>query len=484
MSLNQEEIARIVGELSDCVVGARVQKIHQPTDDLLLLRLHRPGRPLSLLISVERQRARLHLTERRYPRRETPPAFCMLLRKELVGRRIVEIVQSEEDRIVVLRFSTRGEEAPPGLVLELFGRTGNVFLLDGEDRIRGVLRPALARNRGFLDGRCYAEPEPSGVGVSYDARAFDEHEGDYNQKVDAHFALQTERDALDPRLSSIIKALRREGKRKRKLLDDVARERERCLAHEQVRREAELLKANLHLLPAKAVEVFVDDFQGGRALIELDPRYPIAENADRLFKKARKLARGLKRLEETGETAERALARIEDLMRRAESAAGGEDLEALAADVAALAVPVAKKREPGGKRSAARGPSGPHRFLSGDGREILVGRSDRENDRLTFRVARGNDYFFHARGAAGSHVILRLERNDELSEASLLDAAHLALFYSRLRHAGSGEVTYTRCKYVRKPKGSAPGKAAVSQEKTIRIRMESARMERLFASRA
>src|SRR5207237_6325878 len=108
-----------------------------------------------------------------------------------------------------------------------------------------------------------------------------------------------------------------------------------------------------------------------------------------------------------------------------------------------------------GKRKSSKPQAKPFlRFIAEAGDAILVGRNSRENEELTFGLARSHDLWLHASGAPGSHVVLRLEKGAELRKESLLDAATLALQYSDLRKSGQGEVLYAYRKHVRKPRGA------------------------------
>jgi predicted ribosome quality control (RQC) complex YloA/Tae2 family protein len=130
-------------------------------------------------------------------------------------------------------------------------------------------------------------------------------------------------------------------------------------------------------------------------------------------------------------------------------------------------------------RSGAKS-SGPfRRFLSFDGLPIFVGRNARENDELTFGVARSEDLWLHARGVPGSHVVVRLEKGADPPAETVRDAATLALLYSDLKKSGKGEVIYTRRKWVKKAKGLAPGAVIVSQERSLSVRLDQKRLERL-----
>jgi predicted ribosome quality control (RQC) complex YloA/Tae2 family protein len=103
---------------------------------------------------------------------------------------------------------------------------------------------------------------------------------------------------------------------------------------------------------------------------------------------------------------------------------------------------------------------------------------------LTFKASRPHDVWLHARGVGGSHVVVPLEKGEDISQELLLDAAHLALHHSQAKGEPRGEVAYTRVKYVRRVKGGAAGQVTYSQEKTFVVRVEPARLDRLARSAA
>ncbi len=105
-----------------------------------------------------------------------------------------------------------------------------------------------------------------------------------------------------------------------------------------------------------------------------------------------------------------------------------------------------------------------HRYLTPSGFEVLIGRNNRQNDQLTFRVAGDYDLWFHAQEIPGSHVLLRLEPGAVAEEADLQFVANLAAYYSRARQSEQVPVVYTQLKHVYKPKGAKPGIAIYKQE--------------------
>jgi predicted ribosome quality control (RQC) complex YloA/Tae2 family protein len=108
------------------------------------------------------------------------------------------------------------------------------------------------------------------------------------------------------------------------------------------------------------------------------------------------------------------------------------------------------------------------RYTAPSGIDILVGRGARDNDALTFKIAHKEDWWLHARGVPGSHVILKTGKR-EPEQRDLLEAARLAARNSNAKHAGIVVVQYCQRKHVSKPKGSPPGVVLVHQEKTLTI---------------
>lgn len=483
MSLNQVEIERIVDELTDELLGARIQKIQQPETDLLILRLRRPGRSLALLICLAPDRCRLHLTEQCFKSPQDPFAFGMLARKILLGRDIEAIAQRLGDRMVTFFFSAPPDkELGPQLVLELFGRVGNAFLLDEQEKILGVMQPGNVGVRELSAGKIYQPLKPPDGKKEFSARPFEVFPGSYNQRVDAYYADLEKNQGRESLRQKLLKTIQIEDKKLTRYLQNAENERAKFSAHVDLRNWGDWLKAFLSKLPTKSRQVEVSDFEGNRRTIELDQKYTVAENADRFYKKARKYERGLKHLEELDRKNKGRRKQLAGFIDQLQAAKSLDELEALLPELKQAGVQPAVIKAPGKKPERCESaPAGSRKFVSEDGLEILVGRNDRENDEISIRRSRGNDYFFHVRGYPGSHVILRTGSQTVLSQSALLDAAHLALFYSKLRNAGGGEVSYTRCKYVKKPKGYPPGKVQISQEKTVRISMDDQRIKRLFA---
>jgi hypothetical protein len=125
----------------------------------------------------------------------------------------------------------------------------------------------------------------------------------------------------------------------------------------------------------------------------------------------------------------------------------------------------------------------PGRYRTSDGLEVWVGRSAAGNDHLTTRLARGNDLFLHVEASPGSHVVLRMAGRKEAPQESLLEAAELAVHFSKQRNAARATLHVAPIKDVRKPRGSKPGLVQVLRGRSLALRRDAARLARVLGAR-
>ncbi len=225
----------------------------------------------------------------------------------------------------------------------------------------------------------------------------------------------------------------------------------------QDRAEADLLMAYAHTVEAGASSAVLPDFSGeGEVPIALDPSLSAIQNAEKRYSRARR------REDVFAKLAEREPALREDLseaQRRLSDldSATLEQMEALGTQLSA--------------EQPVRSPYGA-RFVSPGGLEVLVGRNNKENAALTHRLGRSTDYWFHAQGYPGSHVLVRSGGKD-LDLPDILYAAQLAAHHSKARQGGNVPVDYTQIKHVWRPKGSSAGQVHYTQQKTVYVNPDS-----------
>ncbi len=485
MSLGAQEIEAVVRELQP-LLGARVDAVRVHAQRALTLELHGRTAGALLLVSAEPDVTRLHVARAAPPRPPAPPPFQALLRRELEGARVAAIESIPGDRVVQIALETPRGRAR--LVAELTGRHGNVFLVGDDGIIRASAGRNLSQRRRLVPGQLYVPPAPPPAAVAR-ARAAEAPAPEpaagapfpRSAEIEARYAtLEAERLVAEGRRrlrEPVRAAIARAVRAQEKLADEAAR----VPAAAEDRRVADLLKANLRLVRRgdRAVTLTEWTEQGPREVqVAIDPSLSPQANMERYYRRYRRIA----------DSAARVAARAGDVRAR-ESA-----LRALAAEIdrAALEQLARLEREarrlgagprplaaPRRRREAPALPYRRFRSLSGDA--ILVGKGAAENDALTLRHARGNDLWLHARGVSGAHVVVRVEKGRAPDQGTVLDAAHLAVHFSDARGAAVADVAWTRAKYVRKPKGAAPGAVTYSQEKVLALRTEPERLERLLS---
>ncbi len=219
----------------------------------------------------------------------------------------------------------------------------------------------------------------------------------------------------------------------------------------------------------RVLEVELDE---GKLTIELESLSPPIEQAQRMFKQAGKLERAAIFIPQRREQLRRELdflAQLEHDLRRAvnqpEIAAVHSELER--SGLLPLQQGGGKQRQPAavGQKTASGSP--PLLFIAPDGCEILVGRNARENERVTFELARPNDRWLHVRGSPGSHVVIR-SAGKEVSEETLRAATQLAAYYSDRRGESGVDVIHTRRKDVARLAGGHTGQVVVQREEVLR----------------
>jgi predicted ribosome quality control (RQC) complex YloA/Tae2 family protein len=287
---------------------------------------------------------------------------------------------------------------------------------------------------------------------------------------------------------------------RRRLADELAESAQGAL----LRRQAEALLACGRRVPRGTPQVELDDpaRPGEKLVVRLDPALGFSQNAARLFQRAARHERALpvrrRKLEQVDLLLERTAAWLAAASRAPADRATWEEARAVGAGLETglkrrwtTALAAWKRALDAGKtpiervgfdarRAEAARPrrarddeaSGPHprRFTLPGGWIVLVGRSNRENDALTHGMARPEDLWFHARGVAGSHVVLRRAgRKDAPGKRVIEQAAAIAAYFSKSRTSGMAPVVYAEKRHVRKPRKAAPGLAVCTHEKVVMV---------------
>ncbi len=473
--MSLRELDRAAETLDSGLRGARVQRVTATAPRDLWLVLRDAGREQhGVQLCVEPARARL--LQGPPPKGESVAAagFVDLLRARLKGQTLRRVELPWRDRLIALRFDN-----DLVLMLAVMGPRSNLLLLDESGRVLGSLRPLAETHRGLRPGGVFAPPETVAPREGEDR--FADLEGDaWWDALRAHYDAaqgQEREDALHKRVARALRKARQALEKKRTLLEGDARAGDEAL---RLRRDGERLKGLLGILDPVAREASGTDYETGEPFtVVLEEGETPRAAVQRLFAKARKAEkRALRAGAGLAELAERdtSLAELETRFAACEDDPAALDVFAASGEMQTTLGRFAPERRPAagtgaasprpapftvGKRELPRR-LWPRRYRSADGLEIWVGRSDEGNDILSTRLARGKDLFFHLDASPGSHVILRTEGRGDPPSESMLDAAELAVHFSKARAATRADVHVAPGRLVRKPKGAKPGLVSVS----------------------
>ncbi len=479
------EMERAVRILESRAVGARLDKIVQPDEFRLVLSFREAG---NVLLSCRPGSARLSRLAERPQGQRTPPAFLAYLRKHVGRATLGGLRLLGGDRQAV--FTLRGKEGEYDLLLSVLGPRSNVYLIDPDGILVQSLRPLGNTRRNLSLGEPWKNPDSPAPERGAD-RFADASDDAWFEAVEAHYgALEAGEDA-EAGARRLEQALTKQRKGLARRLEALRRDLEAAAEADGLRRRGELLKGVLDRVESGARSVVAEDFESGESIeIPLDPTLSPRENMEAIFKRYRKRQR----------SAEPVAAQLGEVEARlAENAELHGELTACRDDPAAVAE---LAERPGARRvlaryapkappaSSARRKEGglparmrPRRYQATGGLEIWVGRSDEGNDHLTMRLARGNDLFLHLEGSPGSHVILRTEGRSDPPSDALLEAAELAVHFSRHRDVTRADVHVVPRKNISKPRGAKPGLVYVTGGRSLRLRRDPARLRRILESR-
>ena len=419
MAFDNYVLGAVCLELKKLLKGGRVERIYQPEREELIFCVNRPpleGKPpgrYNLFISANAGRPLIYLAERREAGPEVPPAFCMLLRKYLIGARLEDVWQVERERILHFEFLTSSElgfREKRTLVFELMGKHSNIIFLNGTKIVDAIKRVTgdMSRARQMLPGMEYSLPPP-GKGVSpimeeeakdscTTGRSLEYFDGlaangefvptiyfDGERAADFHvFSLRTY-EGLDARefrgetavsemletwyegreehgrisakkneIKSAVKArLDKLHLKKRRLSEEV----EEASRADRLRETGDLITANIWRIESRAKRVSLDDYlRGGETrTIDLDPRLTPAQNAQRYYKLYNKAKTASvvknKQLEETHKTIDY----LEGVSHFLDEAKNPQEIEELRTELIETGYLRPPKETKGAKKQGGRG---------------------------------------------------------------------------------------------------------------------------------
>ena len=562
MAFDAYLLTAVLEEVRQKCLGARVDKIHQPSRDTLILHLRGRESREKLLFAANPTAPRLHLTAATPENPPEPPMFCMLLRKHLLGAKLAEISQPPMERAASFTFDCTDEMGFPvqkRLVAELMGRTCNLYLLGPDGRILDCLRriglDETAR-RPALPGLHYQEPEPvkkenpltfenyvnlltePGADIlsdrlmdtlgglsplvcreaalfstgSTDARIsaldvdstadklglfFHEHlhhpkpyvyalpDGtpkqfafcpirqyggcqeapSFGALLDSFYTLRDRKDAMRQKSQAVRKTVQNLSTRLTRKMALQEKELEATYDRERLRQLGDILTANIHRIVKGQTKITCEDFYDENMApveIALSPILSPQQNAAKFYKDYTRMKNAEKELTHQlslGETELNYLKSVLDELNRAQTDGELEEIRQELQEQGYL-------RAEGNRKRPRQGKLAPMRFASTDGYPIYVGRNNRQNEELTFRLARKDDIWCHASKVHGSHVIISCGGTTPPDD-TITQAAQLAAYYSETGDGQNVPVDVTAVRQVKKIPGGKPGMVIYHTYKTV-----------------
>ena len=555
-------LSAVLAEIQEKTQSARVEKIHQPSRDSVIIHLKCAEGRQKLLFGISPTAPRLHLTTASPENPAEPPMFCMLLRKHLSGARLAYISQIPMERWAEFTFDCideMGDAVQKKLVAELMGRTCNLYLLGPDGRIIDCLRRVgldETAKRPALPGMYYQKPEAieknnpvgfedyveilSGVGADLladrlidtfgglsplvcreatlfacgdtDARVegmdvsaaaeklklfFDAHLGhpapyvytapdgtpkqfafcpirqyggcaqadSFGALLDSFYTVRDRKDAMRQKSQAVRKTVQNLCQRLTKKLAIQEKERLESLDRERLRQLGDILTANLHRIQKGQTKVTVQDFYDEN-MVEIDiPLSPILspqQNAAKFYKDYARMKTAEKELTRQIELGQQELQYLQSVLDELNRADTDAELEEIRQELQAGGY----LKMDTGKRKMKVAKLSPMRFESTDGYPIYVGRNNRQNDELTFKMARKDDIWLHASKVHGSHVIIACAGVTPPDD-TITQAAQLAAYYGETGGGQNIPVDVVPVKLVKKTPDRKPGMVIYHSHRTV-----------------
>ncbi|MFN0205776.1 MAG: NFACT RNA binding domain-containing protein [Planctomycetota bacterium] len=494
-------------ELRTRLLGARVRDVSGIADlDLVFYFDTSTEVNECVLVSFRPGLSRIHASTRAGMRDAPPPAnSTKLLASKIRGAVVTDISAIENDRAAVFFLAT--PESKYQLRFELFTKQPGWYLVHENGKIEALRAEIETRRRILKIGADDAPPPPPPVHeivASRFPRPDSSADSSFvtNRAVEDYYDPLARAALLDEFRVVLQKRIRTRRQNRENRIRGLNAQILEAASAPELRRRGELLSSARHQIARGASEARVVDYYDPAlptVMIPLDPGADLSLQIEKLFSRAKKMQDGVAHARVEIERAEREIAalgaaetalatvtEISDILKIEGGLEAKRILDkAKTSQITTKKGRVSIKKDKASQRKtrAAAIADCYRSFISKDGLQILVGRGAKDNDLLTFQVANGNDLWLHVGGGfPGSHVVVRLGNAESAPLETLLDAAALAVHFSKRRGAGRAEVIYTFAKFVTKPRRGHAGMAAVSGEKRIQVDLDSIRLGRLLTA--
>ncbi len=289
-----------------------------------------------------------------------------------------------------------------------------------------------------------------------------EHFASLSDLLDTYYKDKAERDRVKQQASELIRRVENELQKNRHKLKKQEKELLATDNAEEFRQKGELLTTFLHQVPNDQDQVILDNYYTNQPItIALDKALSPNQNAQRYFKRYQKLKESVKYLTDLIQETKATILYLESV-ETVLNQAGLEEISEIREELIQTGFIRRRQREKIQKRKK------PEQYLASDGKTIIyVGRNNLQNEELTFKMARKEELWFHAKDIPGSHVVIsgNLDPSDEVKT----DAAELAAYFSQGRLSNLVQVDMIEVKKLNKPTGGKPGFVTYTGQKTLRV---------------
>ena len=459
----------------DFFIGARLQKIQQPTRRDFIFQMRNNGESRKFYININPQFYHVAFISKENEERrgisipKQPPMFCMLLRKYLEGCKICDACTIENERILEFHFETMDEFSQKRslcLCIELMGKHSNVILYDRVSKIiigcAHNVGPEKSRYRELQGGLTYIYPP----GVNINEFSWQplykilENGITIREKLDNYFAAIQEGVNVSCGKNQLKEIISPKLKRVKNSIDKISQLLNKRDKTDEYKLYGELLTANLYQKKDYSTSIEVlNYFTGENIVIELDESKTLNENAQRYFKLYTKSKTTKEKSEQMLAELEMEKEYLENVLYSIEKAEHLKELEEIKSELGIIPYP---SPLPLGTRE--------QQILKFDinGFEVYVGKNNKQNDYIVSKLSKDEDYWFHTRLCAGSHVLLKV-RETEPDEVTLFECCKLAREYSSATLPSKVSVIYTKRKFIKKPPKAPLGYVIYKNEKEILV---------------
>ena len=542
----------IINELNRLLINSRIEKIYIPNKNEIIISFHAQNRNnYKLLISIDANNSRIHITNHTRENPVTAPQFCMILRKYLQGGKLLNIRQEGLDRIIIFtieNINDFGDYVKKDLIVELMGKYSNVILVDNDkiiDSMRHVTS-MMSSVREVLPGKKYILPSSMGK-INFSEISFYDFTKELSQDLPLSSAIsekfigfsKTFTNSICQNISSelLVSQLSKEelfkvytdineilndisndtvkfeltstnkdyflttkidkklefysefldefynSKEKVSILKNSKQNLEREINSqinklkkklnnaneilkdepnlEKFKQYGEIISSNIYKMQIGMDKLVTENFYDDNNIIEIPLiiNFSPSRNAQNYFKKYTKLKNSIIHAKEHKASYENDISYLESVLFNISEAQSLNELDDIREEL--ISTNIIKK--PGKRFKRRELPSEPIKYEK-NGIEILVGRNNLQNDRLTFKIAKKTDMWLHTKNIHGSHVIIR---SSNIPDDVLLYAAQIAAKHSQAKDSSRVEVDYTLVKYVHKESGSKPGMVVYTDYNSI-----------------